>query len=205
MHEILIEMPELKKMQKDMAKLIAEGPAPPEFSKTQLIHLDSLHDIANRDKAELLKRVKEQINQRKTRINNHVNKTDLKYDLVDHNSPVQVDRSKAAILKKFQQQNTDENALELEANFNFHDCLKQRLNMADQRQQMRMYETFKHEDFVHKIWDENGVDRNLDSERQFNTTQQSQGAGSASGVGHGGLGLSRQATRNLGGDALASQ
>lgn len=65
MHEILIEMPQLKKMKNDMAKLISNGPQPPEFSNTQLIHLDSLHDIANRDKAQLLRAVKEQINHRK--------------------------------------------------------------------------------------------------------------------------------------------
>ena len=87
-----------------MAKLIAEGPAPPEFSNTQLIHLDSLHDIANRDKAMLLKRVKEQINQRKKRIDNHVNQADIRYDLIDHHSPQlnkAMSRTNAAILKKF--------------------------------------------------------------------------------------------------------
>ena len=87
-----------------MAKLIAEGPAPPEFSNTQLIHLDSLHDIANRDKAQLLKRVKEQINQRKQRINTHVSRTDQQYELVDQNSPQlskNISRTNAAILKKF--------------------------------------------------------------------------------------------------------
>lgn len=51
MHEILIEMPELKKMQKEKDKLIRDGPKPAEFSSMQLIHLDSLTEIANRDRA----------------------------------------------------------------------------------------------------------------------------------------------------------
>ena len=57
MHEILVEMPELKRMEKETAKMIINGPTPPQFSNTQLIHLDSLNDIANKGKADLRRRV----------------------------------------------------------------------------------------------------------------------------------------------------
>ena len=69
MQEILIEMPQLKKMKKEAEKIIANGgPAEPDFNNAQLIHLDSLHDIANRDKAKMLRGVKQTINSRKERI-----------------------------------------------------------------------------------------------------------------------------------------
>lgn len=41
-------MPELKQMAKEKADLIEKGPKEPQFSHSQLIHLDSLNDIANR-------------------------------------------------------------------------------------------------------------------------------------------------------------
>ena len=44
------------------------GPEPPQFSNAQLIHLDSLNDIANRGQVELRKRVKQQIEARKSKI-----------------------------------------------------------------------------------------------------------------------------------------
>ena len=44
--------------------------------------------------------------------------------------------------------------------------MKERLNLADANQQLKLYKAFKDEDFVHKIWDRNGPDhRNMDSER----------------------------------------
>mmetsp|Transcript_894 Transcript_894/g.1355 ORF Transcript_894/g.1355 Transcript_894/m.1355 type:complete len:100 (+) Transcript_894:644-943(+) len=61
---------------------------------------------------------------------------------------------------------------------------------------MKLYETFKHEDFVHKIWDENGIDRNLDSERALNVTQQSLGQ-NTTGAGNTQPGLMRQETRTI--------
>ena len=120
--------------------MIAEGPEPPQFSMMHLIHLDSLHDIANRDKAELRKRVIEQIDNRKRRISQHVSEIDKHYGLQDLASQAGAQKStmskaNAAILKKFQQSNKDGFDDELEPNFNFHNCLKQRLNLADARQQ----------------------------------------------------------------------
>ena len=54
-------MPILKKMQKEKARTAAEGPQAPQFSNTNLIHLDNLNDIANRGQADLRLRVMKQI------------------------------------------------------------------------------------------------------------------------------------------------
>ena len=50
-------MPQLKMMQKEKERLEINGPQHPQFSNAQLIHLDSLNDIANRGAAEMRVRV----------------------------------------------------------------------------------------------------------------------------------------------------
>ena len=70
-------------MKKDKYNIALNGTNPPVFSKAQLVHLDSLNDIANRGQAELRKRVMEQIDNRRTRINESVNDQDKKYDFND--------------------------------------------------------------------------------------------------------------------------
>ena len=168
-HEILIEMPQLKQMKKEKYNIAVNGTQPPVFSKAQLIHLDSLNDIANRGQAELRKRVMEQINNRRSRINNSVHAQDQKYDFNDPKFAEQKSNftgANAALLKKFAQAAKDGNEEELPRNYNFHETLKTRLNFADARAQQQLFDQFKDEDFVNKIWDE-GVPHHtaLDSER----------------------------------------
>ena len=127
MHEILIEMPQLKQMKKEADKIIANGGTEqPDFNNAQLIHLDSLHDIANRDKAKMLRGVRETILNRKERIYKTVHEQDVNYDLVDNQTTSAQKLSKnAAIIKRFQQQSIEaaDNAEQLESNFDWHDCL----------------------------------------------------------------------------------
>lgn len=78
-HEILVEMPELKQMAKEKAALIEKGGKDPKFSRSQLIHLDSLNDIANRGQAEMRKKVNHMIEARKNKISKDVISADQKY------------------------------------------------------------------------------------------------------------------------------
>ena len=123
-------------MKKDKYNIALNGTNPPVFSKAQLVHLDSLNDIANRGQAELRKRVMEQIEARKSRIYNSVHAQDQKYDFNDPKFTEQKNNftgANAALLKKFAQAAQDGNEEELPTNYSWHDTLKTRLNFADAR------------------------------------------------------------------------
>lgn len=101
-------MPALKKLQKQKAKLAGEGPKNPAFSRTQLIHLDSLNDIATRDQAEMRKRVMDQIQSRKRKVTDDVADQDMRYGYETNPTRTSVktgfasNSAGAAILKQFQ-------------------------------------------------------------------------------------------------------
>ena len=61
--------------------MATNGPSMPQFSNAQLIHLDSLNDIANRGAAELRVRVMNQINARKSKIHGDIKEQDNMYKI----------------------------------------------------------------------------------------------------------------------------
>ena len=75
-------------------------------------------------------------------------------------------------MKKFQQQSKDKNDDDgLEPAFNFHDTLKERLNLAYNKQQKKILNTFKGEDWTKKMRFEGNDDANnaFDSDDRANS------------------------------------
>ena len=145
------------------------GPSQPQFSNAQLIHLDSLNDIANRGQAELRVRVMNQITQRRKKIHGDVNEVDQKYNLDDPSfvaSNRAFNQTNQAIFKQFQKTSNEGYEDDIPTNYRWDKTLKERLNFADARQQNHLYQMFREEDFIHKIWEDGGPDHMaMDSDR----------------------------------------
>ena len=104
----------------------------------------------------------DQIQSRKNKIYDDVHEVDKKYNLNDPSflaSNRALHTANQAIFKQFQQQAGDGGFEDdLPTNYKWDNTLKERLNFVDARQQNHLFQMFKEEDFVHKIWDEGGPD-----------------------------------------------